>query len=141
MADLNKCILIVDKKPSRRDTLASRFRLQGIKVELSPSGFQALSMIEKDSYDTVIILGNQQDMSAYELISLMRNVYKKEELQIIYTDLKIDEDIVMNILKQGASEFIIYSEKIFGTILPKVEAFTPRTGKRKPTMTQEANSN
>ncbi len=125
----DKKLLIVDSKASRRDTLASRFRLQGLYVELSNSGFQALSQIEKFEFDSVVVLGNLMDMSALELIGLSRSVYKKDELQIIFVDKKIEQDEVLNYFKTGINEFIVYNDKIFGSLLDKIEAFKAKANK------------
>ncbi|EQC52521.1 response regulator [Bacteriovorax sp. DB6_IX] len=122
----DKKLLIIDSKASRRDTLASRFRLQGFYVELSNSGFHSLSQIEKYDFDSVVIQGNLFDMSAIELIGLMRGVFRKDELQIIYVDKKASQEEILELYKLGINEFIVYSEKIFGSLLDKIEPFKPR---------------
>jgi PleD family two-component response regulator len=129
MAEVKK-LLIVDSKASRRDTLASRFRLQGYYVELSNSGFQSLSQIEKFEFDTMILQGNLFDMSAYELIGLTRSVFKKDELQIIYVDKKKSQEEILELFKLGINDFIIHSEKIFGSLLDKIEGFKAKTNKK-----------
>ena len=120
--------MIIDSKASRRDSLASRFRLQGYAIELSNSGFQALSQIEKDpDYNTIIVLGNSSDMPAFELIGLVRDIRKKDKLQILFVDKKADQEEVLEIFKLGANDYIVYSEKVFGILLEKVEKFgTPQ---------------
>ena len=125
----DKKLLIIDSKASRRDTLASRFRLQGYYVELSNSGFHSLSQIEKYEFDSVVITGNLFDMSALELISLMRGVFKKDELQIIYVDKKTSQDEVLEFFKLGINDFIVYSDKIFGSLLEKIEVFKPKANR------------
>lgn len=129
---LPKKIIIVDYKQSRRDVIASRFRLQGgFYVELASGGFQALSQIEKDIYDCAIITGNQPDMSALELIGLMRGVFDKDEMQIIFSTKRIDEQDLIAIMKAGANEFVVESAAVFGSFLEKIEAFRPKKD-RKP---------
>ncbi|EQC47597.1 response regulator [Bacteriovorax sp. Seq25_V] len=117
-------IMIVDSKASRRDSLASRFRLQGYYTDLSNSGFQALSQLEKDpEYKSLIVLGNSSDMSAAELIGLTREFRKKDILQILFVDKKADQEDVLEMFKIGANDYIVYSDKVFGTLLDKVEKF------------------
>jgi len=118
-----KKIIIVDKKASRRDALASRFRLQGYTIDSSNSGFQTLSFVEKEAYDTLIILDDAQDMGANELICLIRAAISREELQIIFSDKKKDQQQILELLNLGISEYIVYSDKVFGSLVDKIEAF------------------
>ena len=134
----DKKLLIIDSKASRRDTLASRFRLQGYYVELSNSGFHSLAQIEKYEFDTVVLQGNLFDMSALELIGLMRGVFKKDELQIIYVDKKTSQEQVLELFKLGINDFIVHSDKIFGSLLDKIESFKPKAN-RKPRSIMDQN--
>lgn len=116
-------LLIVDAKPSRRDTLASRFRLQGFPVELSNSGFQCLSFVEKESYKNVVIIGDTPDMPAIELISLLRDRNKKENLQILFVDKKAEEAQIIEYFRLGINDYIIFNDKVFSAILEKINKF------------------
>lgn len=116
-------ILIVDAKASRRDILASRFRLQGFAIELSNGGFQCLSLVEKSKYDTIIITGNTPDMPAVELISLLRDRNKKEDLQILFVDKRAEEAEVIEYFKLGVSDFIVFNDKVFSALLEKIQKF------------------
>lgn len=116
-------LLIVDAKASRRDSIATRFRLQGFKVELSNSGFQCLSLIEKEDYKNVIIFGNAPDMPAIELISLIRDRNKKDKLQILFVDKSAEQNEVLEYFKLGVNDFIVYNDKIFAALLEKINKF------------------
>jgi PleD family two-component response regulator len=119
----NKKILLCDYKASRREMLASRFRLQSFEVDQSNSGFHILAMLEKTPYSSILIFSDLYDMSAHELIGLIRNLHSKEELQIIFSDSNTSQKGVLELFKLGVSDYIKYSEKIFGSLLDKVSAF------------------
>ena len=124
-------ILILDQKANRRDTLASRFRLQGYVVEIASSPFQALSMLETDLFDTFLIIGQTYEMPTFEVISLSRNLFDKKELQIIYSDPRPKEEDILTYSKLGMSHFLVWSDKIFAPLLNKIEEFKPPAN-RKP---------
>lgn len=118
-------ILILDQKANRRDTLASRFRLQGYVVEIASSPFQALSMLEGEFFDTFLIIGKTYEMPTFEVISLTRNIFNKNELQIIYSDPRPKEDDILEYSKVGMSHFLVWNEKIFAPLITKIETFKP----------------
>ncbi len=118
-------IIIMDKKATRRDTLASRLRLQGHEVELSLSGFQTLSLLENELYDSLILIEDTQDMPVLEVISLARNLFDKNELQIIYLDKKPKEDDILEYNKLGLNAFLVWHDKVFASLLEKVQSFKP----------------
>ena len=124
MAKKAKKLLIVDQNASRRDTLASRFRSQqNYEVEIASGSFQALSFSEKTLFHTIIIIGEQQEMSVQELVSMIRNLYSKKEVQILYSDKNKLPDEILEFFGLGLNEYIIYDDKVFGTLLGKVEMF------------------
>ena len=121
-----KKLLIVDHKAQRRDILASRFRSQQqYEVEIASGGFQALSFAEKTVFYAIIITGNQYDMPARELIGMLRSLYSKKEVLVIYCDKQKHPDEILELFGLGLSEFVINDEKVFGTLLGKIEMFEP----------------
>ena len=114
-------ILILDGKANRRDTLASRFRLQGFAVEIAVSPFQALSMLEQELFDTMVIIGRFHEMPVQEFISLSRNLFEKNELQIIYLDPKPSEEDILTYSKLGMTHFLVWNDKVFAPLLNKIQ--------------------
>lgn len=121
--DINNHILLVDTKVARRDTLASRFRMQGFTVDLANSGFQALSLIENTYYKSIILIDNFPDMGANETIDLIRSMVPKENLQIILVSRNSDHEEVMEAYALGVNEYLVYDEKIFIPLLEKVKSY------------------
>lgn len=123
--EINNHILLVDTKITRRDTMASRFRMQNFTVDLANSGFQALSLAEGCFYRSVIIFDNFPDMGANELIDLIRSMINKDDMQIILVSKSADHEEVMEAYALGVSEYLVYDEKIFMPLLEKVNSFRP----------------
>jgi DNA-binding response OmpR family regulator len=85
--------------------------MQGHKVELATGGFHLLYLLENQEDEEkriiVIIHEDMQDMSAYEIISLIRANKTKYELPVLYVSRnKIKEDVVA-ILSVDANAYIV----------------------------------
>lgn len=65
-------ILYIDDNQTRRNNLSSRLRMQGMNVELTGSGFQALHLLERTEYSLILISDHCSDMPPIEIISLIR---------------------------------------------------------------------
>lgn len=123
--EINNHILLADTKIARRDTMASRFRMQNYTVDLANSGFQALSLIEGSFYRSVVIFDNFPDMGANEIIDLIRSMIHKEDMQLILVSKSADHEEVMEAYALGVNEYLVYDEKIFMPLLEKINAFKP----------------
>ena len=69
-------ILIIDSDLKRRQALASRLRTNptvSYKIEAGGGGFQALSLIENNTFDLIILIDDFSDMPASEVIGLSRD--------------------------------------------------------------------
>ncbi len=132
-----KKIIIMDNQASRRDTLASRLRLQGFVVELSLGGFQTLSLLEEELFDSLIIIERTPDMPVIEIMSLARSLFDKNELQIIYLDRKPKQDEILEYNEHGLNAFLIWHEKIFATLLEKLESFKPKKDRKASSMLED----
>ncbi len=133
-------ILILDRKANRRDTLASRFRLQGFVVEIALEGFQALSILEEELFDTFLIIGQTHDMPTFEIITLTRGIFNKNELQIIYLDPRPKEEDILDYSKIGMNHFLVWNEKVFAPLLSKIETFKPISNRKASSLLDDFSS-
>lgn len=118
-------ILLLDDDASRKNINSSRLRVSvGTEVELALSGFHLVHLLEKNTYDLVLIFERPDDMPPEELISLIRINHPKEKLPIIYFSRKklssgseADDNLDIN-------EYVPLSEKFnFSQIVKAVEPY------------------
>jgi response regulator RpfG family c-di-GMP phosphodiesterase len=100
-------ILIVDENVQFRNTLASCLRLQGYNVEFATGGFHLLHVLEtyKD-YCLLIMHEDMLDMSAEEIILLIRTNKTKKDLPILFISQNKDNEEICEMIFKGANEFI-----------------------------------
>jgi response regulator RpfG family c-di-GMP phosphodiesterase len=101
-------IIIVDENIQFRNTLASRLRFLGYHVELASGGFHLLHVLEKNwDFSLVIFHEDMNDMSAEEMISLVRTHKNKVELPILYISKFSNEEKICDLIFKGANEYIV----------------------------------
>ena len=106
-------LIIVDENVQFRNTLGSRLRLLGFHVEFANGGFHLLHVLEKMwDYNLIIVHEHMQDMSAEEMISLVRTHKAKTELPILYIANKSNEEEICDMILTGANEYIVKSTNI-----------------------------
>jgi DNA-binding response OmpR family regulator len=112
-------IVIADENIKSRDTLASKLRFLGFHVEFASGGFHALHLVEKYwDFNLVILSENMLDMSAEEIIFLIRTKKSKLELPILYISKNTDEDEICEKVFGGANEYVVKSTN-FQTIVDR----------------------
>lgn len=123
-------VLIIDQNPTRRNNLSSRLRMMGYSTELSSSGFHSISLLEeaqkqKKFYRLILIVGEAEDMPGREILLLMRAINtSKTALPILYVNKDKDPDEILNVIKDGANDYIVESHND-SQIVTKVKKFAP----------------
>jgi PleD family two-component response regulator len=103
-------ILFASENINYRNNLAAKLRFEGFNVEIATGGFHIIHLVEKNNdYNLIFIHENMQDMSGYEIISLLRNTKSKKDLPIIYISKDKREEEVCEIVFAGANEFLTQS--------------------------------
>lgn len=101
-------IIIVDENVQFRNTLASRLRMIGFHVEFASGGFHLLNALEKHwDFNLIIMHEHMTDMSADEMISLVRIHKNKNELPILFISPNSSEEEICDMVLNGANEYII----------------------------------
>lgn len=115
-------ILVASENQIFRNTLASRLRIEGFSVEFTEGGFHLLHLLERDSFNLVIINENMHDMPGYEITSLVRTAHSKNELPIIYIAKSKSEENVIEMIGAGANDFIVQSTN-FAPVVERVKKY------------------
>ncbi len=111
--EVNFKILIADENIKYRDNLAARLRMLGFTIELATGGFHLLHMLEKHwDYDLIILHEDMEDMSALEMISLVRTNKTRTELPIVFISVTGTEDDIREMILNGANDYILKSPNL-----------------------------
>jgi CheY-like chemotaxis protein len=112
MSDDKECvILLASENQIYRNNLATFLRLQGCVVELAAGGFHLLHLIEKtNDYKLIIIHNDMVDMSAMEIVSLIRVNKTKKELPIVFISAdKHSNEEICDFVAYGMNEYLAQS--------------------------------
>ena len=116
-------ILIASEAIAFRNNLASKLRLDDFEVEFATSGFHLLHLLEKfHDFKMVIINEDMHDMSAPEMMGLVRLAKTKPELPILFISKNINEADIREIILNGANEYIVQTPN-FNPILEKAHKY------------------
>jgi DNA-binding response OmpR family regulator len=116
-------IFVADENITFRNTMASTLRLQGFNVEFVDGGFHLIHLIERfDNCHLIIIHENMFDMSALEIISLIRTVKSKIELPILFISKNSDDQSTYDMILSGANEYVLKSAN-FTPIINRVHKY------------------
>ena len=100
-------ILIVDDEDLSIELTARRIEKQGFKVLRANNGEQALSLLDTQDIQLVLLDINMPDMDGYEVLKRMRERKMKEELAIIMVTAVEEPDTVIDCIKSGANDYIM----------------------------------
>ena len=116
-------VLLASETINFRNILAGKLRLESFEVEFANGGFHMLHLLEKFSdYKMIIINEDMHDMSALEIIALVRLVKTKQELPILFISKSNNEEDIWNLVLTGANEYIVQSPN-FNPILERTNKY------------------
>lgn len=117
-------ILIATEAMTFRNNLASKLRIDNFEVEFATSAFHMLHLLEqeKEPFHMVIINENMHDMSAIEMIGLVRLAKSKQELPILFISKSNDEEDICELVFTGANEYVVQTAN-FNPILERAHKY------------------
>ncbi|MFC1823931.1 response regulator [Thermodesulfobacteriota bacterium] len=101
---MSEKVLIVDDEKDFLDIIAERIRMRGIDVSATTSAEDALNMVEKTSYDVVIMDFIMPALDGFKALKLMKA--KQPGVQIILLTGKVLEKKAMEAKALGALDVI-----------------------------------
>ncbi len=113
-------LLVVDDNEMNRDMLSRRLSRRKYTVITAENGQQALDLIEKESFDVILLDIMMPGISGIEVLKLIRQSYSASELPVIMVTAKGDSDDVIKSLKLGANDYVI-KPLDFPIVLARVE--------------------
>jgi putative two-component system response regulator len=100
-------LLVVDDNEMNRDMLSRRLSRRKHTVITAENGQQALDLIEKESFDVILLDIMMPGISGIEVLKLIRQSYSASELPVIMVTAKSDSEDVVTALKLGANDYVI----------------------------------
>lgn len=99
-------LLVVDDNEMNRDLLARRLQRQGYQVAIAEDGYQALTKIEQQHYDMVLLDIMMPGINGLEVLENLRKSYSSLELPIIMVTAKDQSDDIVGALRLGANDYV-----------------------------------
>jgi DNA-binding NtrC family response regulator len=97
-------VLIVDDEEDFLDIMSQRLRVRGIDVTSTTSAENALTMIDKEPYDVLIIDCMMPGMDGFKTLKVLKT--HMSDVQVILHTAYIPEEKVAEALKLGALDVI-----------------------------------
>lgn len=120
---INFNIIIASEQPNFRNVLSSKFRMENYDVELATGGFHLLHLLEKDKPVHMIVINcDMPDMSAFEIISMVREFKSKTELPIIYIAQTHPVNEIGELISKGTIEFLPHTAT-FNPVISMAQKF------------------
>ena len=97
-------VLIVDDEKDFLDIMAERMEAQGMDVSTANSAEDALEMVQKESYDAIVMDLMMPEMDGFKALKLFKET--KPEVQVILLTANVPEEKCVEAIKLGAMDVI-----------------------------------
>ena len=99
-------LLIVDDVFENREILKRRFERQGFHVTDAGGGIEALNMMERESFDLILLDMMMPDLSGLEVLAHIRSKHSAGSLPVIMVTAKTQSEDIVDALNRGANDYI-----------------------------------
>lgn len=120
-------VLLVDDEKDFLDIMTERMVVRGMKVSTATSAEEALKMVQKESFDAVIMDLMMPEMDGFKALKLFKMT--RPELPIILLTGNVPEEKCIEAVKLGAME-VIEKPADLNLLTRKIEAAKALKAKR-----------
>jgi sigma-B regulation protein RsbU (phosphoserine phosphatase) len=106
MSDRRGRLLVVDDNELNRDMLSRRLSRRKHTVQTAEDGQEALALIEKQSFDVILLDIMMPGISGIEVLKTLRKSYSAAELPIIMATAQSEDEDIVEALKLGANDYV-----------------------------------
>ena len=121
-------VLLVDDEKDFLNIMAERMRARGIEVSTATSAEQALQMVQKESYDAVIMDFLMPEMDGFKALKLFKET--RPDLEIILLTANVRDEECIAAKKLGAMD-VIEKPADLNLLTQRVEEARARKTKQK----------
>jgi serine/threonine protein kinase/CheY-like chemotaxis protein len=114
-------LLVVDDNEMNRDTLQRQLERAGYEVATAAEGLEALSMIDSQSFDLVLLDVMMPGLTGIELLKIVRNDHSATDLPIIMATARDKSENMVEALSLGANDYVT-KPLDFPVVLARIEA-------------------
>jgi CheY-like chemotaxis protein len=114
-------LLVVDDNEMNRDTLQRQLERAGYEVATAEEGLKALSMIDGETFDLVLLDVMMPGLTGIELLKIVRNDHPASELPIIMATARDKSENMVEALSLGANDYVT-KPLDFPVVLARIEA-------------------
>jgi diguanylate cyclase (GGDEF)-like protein/PAS domain S-box-containing protein len=100
-------LLVVDDDAYNRDMLSRRLIRRGYDVACAADGREALSLIEQEHFDLVLLDNMMPGLSGLDLLRLLRATYTETDLPVIMVTAQSESENIVQALKAGANDYVV----------------------------------
>ena len=99
-------LLVVDDSKDNRDLLTRRLERADFHVQTASDGEEALALIQKHSFDLVVLDLLMPGMSGMQVLGKIRESKSKLELPVLIATAQSDSEDVVRALELGANDYV-----------------------------------
>ncbi|MEF3364990.1 adenylate/guanylate cyclase domain-containing protein [Methylocystis sp. 9N] len=99
-------ILVVDDNPSNRDLLRRRLERQGHSVILAENGTTALSLVDSESFDLILLDLLMPDISGFEVLLSLKADARFQDIPVIMISALDEIDSIVRCIEAGAEDYL-----------------------------------
>ena len=97
-------VLLVDDEKDFLDIMAERMEARGMDISTANSAEDALEMVQKESYDAIVMDLMMPEMDGFKALKLFKET--KPEVQVILLTANVPEEKRVEAIKLGAMDVI-----------------------------------
>jgi serine/threonine protein kinase/CheY-like chemotaxis protein len=114
-------LLVVDDNEMNRDTLQRQLERAGYEVATAEEGLKALTMIDSEPFDLVLLDVMMPGLTGIELLKIVRNDHPATDLPIIMATARDKSENMVEALSLGANDYVT-KPLDFPVVLARIEA-------------------
>ena len=99
-------LLVVDDNDDNRDVLSRRLTQKGFLVAIAADGAEALSLIESQAYDLILLDVEMPGMSGLDVLSQLRVNRSQTQLPVIMVTARSEGADIVEAFRLGANDYV-----------------------------------
>ncbi len=99
-------VLIVDDEPINLQVLQNHLSLKDYRVSQASNGAEALTLLQQETFDLILLDVMMPRMSGYEVCQQVRQIYPPHELPVVMLTAKNQVDDLVMAFQYGANDYL-----------------------------------